>query len=196
MFMSFAQLMSIKWIKAGKYFVFVGCSEPIYGRDLPAAETNLCIVRAEEKLIWFPLNLEWPINQKEFLKQTGGWLYCGYEWHLGLFGEKAVFLPTGKPLFDFMGFKWPWFCSLPGVFEFTVRSESDMSQVYGNVSLGLKTAKIYPHVFTALRCLRYCTLRFRTKQSGLKNWSFPVISNLWIIHVTWWSFFGINFYFQ
>lgn len=167
MFMSFAQLVSIKLIKAGKDFVFVGCPEPIYGRDVPAAGTNICIVRAEEKLIWFPLYLEWTINQKEFLKRTGGWLYCGYEWHLGLFCEKAVLLPTGKPLFDFMGFKWPSIFSLLGVFDFTVRSESDMSHVYEDVSPGLKQPGIYTP------SLRPCGI------SGAVHWDLGLINLVW-----------------
>lgn len=160
----------------------MGCSEPIYGRDLPAAETNLCIVRAEEKLIWFPLNLEWPINQKEFLKQTGGYYTVVMNGTWVCLVRKQCFCPPGSPSSIL------WVLNDPGSAAsrvcLSLRSESDMSHVYGNVSLGIKTAKIYPHVFTALRCLRYCTLRFRTKQSGLKSWSFPVISNLWIIHVT------------
>lgn len=76
MFISFAELVSSKRIKAEKEF-FIGCPipkiglfllsklvsiphGPKYSRDCPAAETNLHIVHAEAKLFGFLFTLSGP----------------------------------------------------------------------------------------------------------------------------------------
>lgn len=86
----------------------------------------------EAKMIQFPFHLMWPVNQNdsENTPHTDDYSVVS-AWHLGLFGEKALFLPCRKLLLVLGGFKWPFANSRGSLFplstvESTVTVESEI----------------------------------------------------------------------
>lgn len=77
------------------------------------------------------------------------------------------------------------------MFEFTVQSESDMSHVYRNVSLGLKQPSLYG---LEVSQVLYAEMRDKTiwfEKLKLPHNIQPVVNPRHVIIL-----FGINFYFQ